>query len=197
MSFNLLQIDDNNNLTVDSTALTFKSIADLWNDDKSNDKKQVLQELAFIYWMYNWNSLYFKDYPDEQERFGMVITEVFNDISWKPSLQVSEVCKLYQRLQEEAYPGLIHIQTAKNTLGKLKQFLDDFDPGETTKSGGLILKPADIYTAVSKMGDALISVEKMEEKIKKEMQLEESKVYGGGRAGAFEDEEKTDYLKKK
>jgi len=171
MSFELLIINELNQLDMHPTALTIKPIVALWNNDKSKDKKQALQELAFIYWMYNWNSLYYKGYPDESERFGMVVAEV-------------------------SHPELAHLQTARNTLDKLKKFLDTMEPGETTKSGGLVLKPAEIYAAVSKMGDALIAVEKMEDKIKKEIQLEESEVRGGGRAGAFEDETNVDYLKK-
>jgi hypothetical protein len=196
MNFELLILNELNLLDIHPSALTIKPIVDLWNNDKSKDKKQALQELAFIYWMYNWNSLYYRDYPDEQERLGMVISEVFQNIGWTPTLLVTEAAKIYQRLQEEAYPGLTHLQTARNTLGKLKVFLDNIDPDSRTNAGGLILKPADIYTAISKMGDALIAVEKMEEKIKREMQLEESKVYGGGKAGAFEDETNINYLKK-
>lgn len=196
MNFELLLINELNQLEIHPAALTIRPIVDLWNHDKSKDKKQALQELAFIYWMYNWNSLYYKGYPDETERFGMVVAEVFQDIGWTQGLLVSEASKAYQKLQTESHPELAHLQTARNTLDKLKKFLDTMEPGETTKSGGLVLKPAEIYAAVSKMGDALIAVEKMEDKIKKEMQLEESKVRGGGRAGAFEDETNINYLKK-
>lgn len=194
MSYDLLTINDKNILDVKPEALTIKPISDLWKADKSNDKKQALKQLAFIYWMYNWNSIYFKGYPDEQERFNAVIVEVFNDISWKPDIMVSEASKVYQKLQEEAYPALSHLKAARKTLDGLKQFLNEVDPNERTNAGGLVLKPAEIYTAIGKMGDALIAVEKMEEKVKSQIQLEESKLRGGGKAGAFEDDDKLDYL---
>lgn len=196
MSFDLLIIGDQNILEVHPSALTIKKIADLWNRDTSKDKKQALQELAFIYWMYNWNSSYYKDYPDAQERYNNVIIEVFDDISWRPDLLVTEACKIYEKLQVDAYPELSDLQTARSTLDKLKKYLDEIDPGETTKSGGLVLKPADIYMAISKMGDALVTVQKMEKKIKEEISLDTQKIKGGGKAGSFEDIESIDYLKK-
>jgi hypothetical protein len=197
MSFDLLQISDKGILEIHPSALTIKVIADLWNRDRTNSKEQALKELAFIYWIYHWNSSYYKGYSDIQERYNAVITEVFQDISWKPDLEVNEAIKVYKKLQEEAYPELKHLQTARKTLESLKDFLDNLDPDERTKSGGLLLKPSDIYSAVGKMGEALIAVQKMEEKIKKELQLETQKIKGGGRAGAFEDEKDLDYLKNK
>lgn len=194
MAFELLNIDDKGRLDIHPSALTIKSIADLWNNDKSNNKKQALQELAFIYWMYNWNSIYYKGYTDEVDRFNSVITEVFQDISWKTNLLVSEAGKVYQKLQEESFPELSDLKVARKTLNGLKDFLDNLDPDERTKSGGLLLKPSEIYMAITKMGEALISVNKMEEKIRKEIQLEDSKVRGGGKQGSFEDEDKITYL---
>jgi hypothetical protein len=146
--------------------------------------------------MYNWNSIYYKGYPDETERFNAVIVEVFQDIKWKTNLLITEASKVYQKLQEESFPELSDLQIARKTLSNLKNFLDNLDPGERTKSGGLLLKPAEIYMAVTKMGEALISVNKMEEKVKKEIQLEDSKVRGGGKQGSFEDEDKITYLNK-
>jgi hypothetical protein len=196
MSFELLTIDDKGILDIHPSALTIKAIVDLWNNDTSKDKKLALQELAFIYWMYNWNSIYFKDYPDETERFNAVVVEVFQNIKWKTNLLVSEASKVYQRLQESSFPELSDLQTARKTLNNLKNFLDALDPDERTKSGGLVLKPSDIYAAITKMGEALIAVNKMEERIRKEIQLEDSKVRGGGKQGNFEDESKITYLNK-
>lgn len=197
MSFELLQINDKGILDIHPSALTIKAIADLWNSDKTNNKKQALQEFAFIYWMYNWNSIYFKGYPDEKERFNAVIVEIFQDIKWKSNLIISEASKIYQKLQEESFPELSDLKVARKTLDGLKNFLDNLDPDERTKSGGLLLKPSEIYMAVTKMGEALIAVNKMEEKIRKEIQLEDSKVRGGGKQGSFEDGDDLDYLKQK
>ena len=197
MPFDLLIINDKGILEVHPSALTIKAIADLWNRDRSTIKDKALQELAFIYWMYNWNSIYFKDYPDETERFNAVVVEVFQNIKWKTNLLVSEAGKTYQKLQEDSYPELSDLQTARKTLNNLKNFLDALDPDERTKSGGLVLKPSDIYAAITKMGEALIAVNKMEERIRKEIQLEDSKVRGGGKQGNFEDESKITYLNNK
>jgi hypothetical protein len=195
MAFDLLLINEKNQLEVHPSVLTIKAIADLWNRDKTNKKEQALRELAFIYWMYHWKSSYFKQYPDETERLGAVIVEVFQDVKWRPDLEVSEAGKAFTKQQLLYYPELSDLQVARGTLNKLKEFLENLDPGEVTRSGGLVLKPADIYTAISKMGEALLSVQKMEKKIKEDISLDTQQIKGGGKAGAFEDETNLDYLK--
>ena len=196
MAFDLITFDSKQNLDIHPTALTLNCFAEIWNRDKSKNKEQALKELAFIYWMYNWNSSYYKGYPDDKERLIHVTETVFNKDKWKQDNIVNIACKEYQKLQELEYPGLSDLKTARKTLNSLKEFLDSLDPNERNKSEGLVLKPAEIYQAISKMSEALIAVDKMEKKIKEDLTLTDSKIKGGGKAGNFEDEEGLDYLKK-
>jgi len=193
MTFNLIEINDRNIISIQPEALGIKAFSDVWNKDKSNNKEQALKELAFIYWSCNWNSMYYKGYPEDKVRIEIVKEAIFGKTDWKGDNIINEAIKEYKKLQDFNYPGLADLKTARKTLSTLKDFLDNLDPDERNNSGGLVLKPSDIYTAISKMGEALIAVDKMEKKIKEDLNLTDSRIKGGGKTGAFEDEDSLKY----
>ena len=190
MQVRLLEVNSEGILTITPEALMIKEFKAVWN--KYKDKNKAYEELAFIYWMGYYNSVY-DVYTTEKEKVEAIKKDVISDNKWQPTEITKAAIDKFNELQRTF--SMAFLEAAKEGALKIREFYHNVNLNERNKSGGVIWKPADISKAIGDSVHILESLEKWEERIKKEEELQDSKIKGGGRAGIFEDEGTATWLK--
>lgn len=186
----LIEVSSDGKLTITPEALMIKEFKAVWN--KYKDKNKANEELAFIYWMAYYNSVY-DVYLTEKEKVEAIKADVISDKNWNPSEITKAAIDKFKELQMTF--SIAFLESAKEGALKIRQFYHDVNLNERSKSGGVIWKPTDISKAIGDSINTLEALEKWQERAKKEEDLGDSKIKGGGRAGIFEDESTATWLK--
>ena len=171
------------NLKVSEEALMLKPFKDLWRRDKSKNKDQALQELAYIYFMEDTRSDY-QVYIDKEERSKQIKIGEGMKESWKPDKLVLEAEEFYASFKSEAALLLEDIRVA---ITKLREFIKTIDLSATDDKGKPIYT-LNTYTATIKQIPELItSLDEAERTIAKETATQD-KVRGSVEKAMFEDD---------
>lgn len=171
------------NLTVSEEALMLKPFKDLWKRDKSKNKEQAMQELAYIYFMEDTRSDY-QVYIDKEERSKQIKLGEGMKESWKPDKLVLEAEAFYAGFKSEAALLLEDIRVA---ITKLREFIKTIDLSATDDKGKPIYT-LNTYTATIKQIPELItSLDEAEKTIAKET-ASQDKVRGSVEKAMFEDD---------
>ena len=186
----LIEVSSDGIITIAPEALVIKEFKAVWN--KYKNKNQAVEEFGFIHWMAYYNSIY-DIYTSEIEKIEAIKSDIITDKNWQPTEITKEAIDKYRDLQRTF--SMAFLEAAKEGAIKIRDFFGKVDLNERSKSGGVIWKPTDITNAISKSIDVLESLEKWEERVKKEEDLSDSKIKGGGKAGIFEDESTAIWLK--
>lgn len=179
-----LLILEKNKLDVSPYALCIKEFKAIWDADKSKDKDWATKALSYIVMMCKFNSPYIN--YQEDERHKLVCEELGVEIDKK---QIAEAIKVYNRLQEDSLPALRYLYASRIAAEKIRQFYLTFDLNERSDKGAYLLKPKDISSSITDMERLIRTLDALEEKVKKEMELTDSKIRGGGLSGEFENPE--------
>jgi hypothetical protein len=190
MIVRLIEVGSDGNLTVTPEALMIKDFKNVW--DKYKDKKKSLEELSYIYWMAYYNSVY-DVYLSIEEKKEAIKGDVITDPNWKPDARTENAILKFTELQRTF--SMAFLESAKMGAIKIRKYFEDVDLTERNRAGSPVYKPVDITNAITKSIDVLESLEKWSERVKKEEELTDSKIKGGGRAGIFEDESTATWLK--
>lgn len=171
------------NLTISEEAMMLKPFKDLWKRDKSRNKEQALQELAYIYFMEDTRSDY-QVYIDKEERSKQIKLGEGMKESWKPDKLVLEAQEFYAGFKSEAALLLEDIRVA---ITKLREFIKTIDLSATDDKGKPIYT-LNTYTATIKQIPELItSLDEAEKTIAKET-VSQDKVRGSAEKAMFEDD---------
>jgi len=189
MIVRLIEVGDDGNLNVTPEALMIKDFKNVW--DKHKDKNKSLEELSYIYWMAYYNSVY-DVYLTIEEKKEAIRADVITDPKWKADAITQAAIDKFVELQRTF--AIAFLESAKEGALKIRQFYHDVNLNERSKSGGVIWKPVDITNAISKSIDILESLEKWENRVRKEEELHDSKIKGGGKTGIFENEDTATWL---
>ena len=176
-----LLILEKNKLDISPYALTIKVFEDIWNKEKTN-KDWAIKALSYIVLMYKFNSPYIN--YTEGERHKLVCEDLGIEINSK---ELKNAITVYNRLQEDSLPALRYLTASRVAAEKIREFYLTFDLTEKTKAGTYTLKPKDISSSITDMEKLIRTLDSLEEKVKKEIELTDSKIRGGGAMGAFED----------
>ncbi len=153
-----------NKVVIDPDKLVIPEFKAIWDRDKSKDKEQAFKELTYIYMLVDFKSAY-QAYP-EDIRESKIIEDFIKDSKWKPDNLISDAAKKYYALQET--PTLRMLNSAKLAVEKLSNYFKRSSPEDRS------------YTAnLEKLGKIIESLDKLEERVKKE-QAAENRVRGGG-----------------
>ena len=153
---------DNNNVIPSAYALTileFKSLSIL--------------ELSYVYFMCDHNSPFCV--YDEEKRKEEVIKSIFKT-EHKISSKINAACDKYKELAETSAVKLL--KSARLSVTKLEQYFRDIDLTLMDDNGKPIFNAKDLVMNLSKVGDVVSGLSKLEELVKKEEQ-KSSKVRGG------------------
>ena len=166
----------NNYSVIPSTyALTIQDFKILYDRDKSKDKAVAIKELAYIYFYCDHNSPFAVYTADERNE--EVVLSVFGDKSkWKADSKVQTACDKYTKLKETSAVKLL--KSATSSVSKLQKYFEDIDLTLMDDNGKPIFNAKDLVMNLSKVGDVVSGLSKLEELVKKEEQ-KSSKVRGG------------------
>lgn len=177
----LFEVKDGN-LSYNPEILTIKEFKEIWNRDKSKNKKKALSELSYIYFYADYKSVY-KAY-DEDERVGNIITDVVEDKNWKPDEVVQAAIVKYKSLSSNL--SIRMLEAAESAGEKVIKYFKEIDLTKLDKGGKPIYSAKDLMVNMKQVGDVLKGIKTLKEEVAKE-EINSSSIRGGGQIGFFED----------
>lgn len=175
--------EDNWEIELSPEAILIKPFAEIWERDRSKDKKIAKSELAFI-WLFSEYKSDYSDIVDEKERAKEVKLALEGlPEKWKPDAAIEKAIEFYrghESLIVKAYNG------AKLGLHKLDTFLKSIDLNERDEKGKPIHNPKIIYELINSLPIAVKSLKEAEEEVRKEREIN-GKMKGQKEKSEFED----------
>lgn len=155
----------NHDVTFSPQALELKPFRDLWDRDKSKDKRVAIAQLAFVYYYSDYKSIY-ANITDEEERAA----EIYKTGTLKelPDDMVYKACSFYKRRQNTTSMELLI--SARKAVKKIEEYFDTVDFTEENEKGMLkhdITKGSNLLGNIAKITQNLAS---LEDQVKKEIE---------------------------
>lgn len=187
---NLLQSDGSGGVIIDPAAYLLVPFKNIYDKDKSKDKKQALLELTYIFFMVDMRSDYII-IVDEQLRHIEVKKDLGLPKSWEPDKHVLEGIKFYKErskspIGELYYSSIVAVDIIKDELLNAKGLL-----AMQTEKGMQVYKITDILNALSKIPDVMKKLKEAEREYIKEINSGKDKS-GSKQHNEFEDGFDTD-----
>jgi len=139
----------------------FKAIVDR---DDSENKTVASKELAYVYFMLDWESPYASMHEDD--RSENIIHSLFNeDDNWTPDEKVMAAMERYKELYANDYTMML--DSARNGARKLRKYFEDVDLNERDANGKLVHRVSDLSRNLKEVGSIIEGLMDLEELIKK------------------------------
>jgi hypothetical protein len=128
-----------------------------------------IEELSYVYYMVDHRSP-FAVY-DEEKRHEEVSKSVFKNKNTKklPWSKINAGCDRYKELTETSAVKLL--KSARASITKLEKYFKNIDLTLVDDNGKPIYSAKDLVANLSKMGDVIAGLSKLEELVKKEEQV--------------------------
>lgn len=165
----------NYNLSIDDEAYLLLPFKALWDRDRSKNKELAQAELAYIFFMEDFNSDFFT-ILDEAERKEEVKRNLSLPSNWQEDTAVLEAREFYRDKTQNTY-SLLLLKDVRGALDKIREFLRDADPIKNINQ---------LLSTTQKVGELLIQIDKLEDKVKRDLQ-DQSKIVGSKTKAIFED----------
>lgn len=170
------QVD--NTIKISPEILQIPEFKALWDSHK--DKFIAHQEFCYIYYSTDLRSVY-GNYP-ETVKESKIIKDYIQIKNWKPSSLVLKAIEKYKEIQET--PNMRFLQSSKKALNSLTEYFNSIDFSQMDIQGRPIYKISEVTSALEKCGKVLESLDKLNEKVEREMSVQ--KIRGGGQASKYE-----------
>lgn len=154
----------------------------IWKADKSKDKTNAFNLFCYIYFSIDYKSLYLSF--DKETREERLLEDYIGDKNWKPTQDVLAAMKKYQEFQNT--PTMRFLQDNLDAMESMGKYFRSIDWEETTEKGIVKYDITKVATAVKNAGGIIDNIEKLRDKVKKELSLEGSKARGAGTGGLLE-----------
>ena len=171
----------NDQIVLNPDSLAIPAFRTIWDNDKTKGKSRATQVISYIYYMSDFQSPY-AIYP-EKKRKEILRDEFIKDDKWKAGKEVDEAIKAYRGFQETHTMRLM--RAARSAADQLSIYFEEIDFKEKDDNGRPVYTAKDVAINLEKVGKIVESLDKLEEKIKKEIKTE-SRVRGGGDLGIYE-----------
>lgn len=171
----------NNEPSITPEALLIKQYKDIWDSDKSKDKRLAVAKLAYVYYSTDFKSVYLaytKDVRDE--KLGQ---DLLQDCKYKPDKLVSEAIAKYEELQNT--PTMNFLKSARAAQQATESYFRSVDYTKVDSRGNPIFKGTDVTKMLKDCAGIKDALDKLEEAVKKE-QSNGNIARGGGIGGMFE-----------
>lgn len=172
----------NGKIQIETENLIIPEFKIIYDRDKDKDKEIALKELAFVYFMADYKSIY--NNLDEEAKIIQIKKDYFN-ADWKPDVVLIVAIEKYKLLQET--PTMKLLQDARKALDKIRAYYRTVDLEEKDNRGNNVHKITELSNSVANIGKIAESLDKLEEKIKKE-QLKDTKIRGQADINDYERE---------
>ena len=173
---------------IEAKALFVPEFKKIYDRDKSVTKVSANKELAYVYFM--------ADYQSEYNIYGIeksvkIIQEVMEKPKWKPDEVIAAAIKRYTALQMTH--SMRYLKSIRGTVDSMIQYYDDLQYKGVKELE--TFDPRTIMASLKGVEDTLEKIEKWEKKVRGEE--ESMEIRGGGHIGMFEDKDKATWLKQK
>jgi hypothetical protein len=110
-----------NEVVVSPEILTILVFEDIWNSDKSKNKKNAYNDFKYIYHLCDFNSPY-NNYSEEK-RIEAIKEEVLGEKTYLPSEKVQQACRVYKNLKETPIERLF--TSVKDKIEEMSDYLKE------------------------------------------------------------------------
>ena len=166
---------------VDPNKIIIPPFKEIWERDKTKNKEVALNELSYIYFLADFESPY-ANFP-EDERMERVKIDFITKNKLKIDALVVHGVEKYKEFQSTHSMRLL--KSAQAAADKMASYFNDIDFSAQSDDGKLLYIAKDVATTLGNVGKIIESLDKVEEKVKKEIKTE-SKIRGGGKASTWE-----------
>ena len=171
-------------IEIEAAALFIKEFAEIWNADKSKDKAEAYKHLSIVYFAGDYKSVYSK-YSDEEK-----LQELSRDLLGGKPIPDIVLAAIEKYKQLNTSRNMAFLLSARNTVDKMKSYLDEVDFSETVLDAKGNEKDKYDIDKVQKVilnfGKTIETLDKLEEKVAKEKSID-SKTRADATPGDFED----------
>lgn len=162
-----LFIIEKNKVIASPEALLVKEFKDIWDSDKSLSKDRAVSELAYVYFTTDYKSIY-QSYPEGEIRDNKIKEDIIRDKNWKQPDLITIAIKKYEELQET--PTLRMLKGARKAANVITSYYENLK--EDKIDGRTVTS---ITTSLSKIGEVVDSLDKLEQQIRRETKGGKSK----------------------
>lgn len=156
-----LLIIENGLLQISPEALVIKEFKKIWNRDRSNKKDKALKELAYIYHVADYQSIYRNYHIDTRE--SKIRLDVFDNRDWEPDKEITAAVEKYTQLQTTLSMQLLN--DVELGLTKLRDYFRDVEFEED--ENGVAAK--NFIANVKAMGDLVKGLKTLRDEVEKEL----------------------------
>lgn len=156
---NIFQIE-NNKVVVQTEALLIPNFKVIFDRDNSKSKEKAIAELSYVYFMADYKSLYLA-YPESQ-RTKQITMDIVKDDKWIPDESIKSAIIKYEELQNT--PTLRLLKSARHALEEACNYYNAVKPNDKNIIA--------ISNSIGKIGEIAESLDKLENKIKRESQAD-------------------------
>jgi len=158
----------------------------LWDRDNHRHKTSSVEDLAYVYYMMDWQSPY-RAYPPE-ERGSQLRKDIIKRSRWKEDDLIKAAMVKYDEMQMT--PSMRYLKAIESTMEEMVIYFENvnFNP-EKKKSDGTKVPLSDIKKvteAVTKASALLKSINELKDRVRKEQDTIDN-IRGGGSIGIYED----------
>lgn len=178
----LFDLDSNMNLVIHPEAYSLPVFKTLWDRDKSKDKSKAIKDLAYVFWMSDYRS-YVADITDVNEKHNEVVSIIDDSGKYAPDKSVQEALEFYKK---DLPISLGFLEDVKAAINELRRYFRELDLGMLDDKGKPIHNANQVMNSIKSTGDLLENLEKLEIKVKKDMDMNNS-VRGSKSKGLYED----------
>ena len=166
----LLFVIEGRKVTPNAETLLISPFKDIWERDKSKDKKVAIAELTYIEFMTSMlESNPYKQYTEERKPVKIKEEIIFMK-SWKPDKFIKQAMDKIVLFQTEGSTNYSYYIAAKRAAEKMKTFFLEVDITERNiKTGNPIYKPKDLTAALNDTERTLNTLKNLEKKVQEEL----------------------------
>lgn len=172
---------ENYEVTIAPEALQLIVFREIWERDKSKDKRTAKMELAYIYFMEDVRSDYMV-ISDKDRRSETICLDEGMPKTWKPDKAITDAMEFYRSKQPEQ---ALWLEAERKFIDKLERTMDAIDPGAMDSKGRLINPLNQTAQLVETVNKAISSYNKTQKEVFSDIQKEE-KVRGSVEKSDFE-----------
>jgi hypothetical protein len=151
----------------------FKAV---WDRDRHRNKSSALEELAYVYFMVDYQSPY-RAYPPG-DRGKQIRNDIIARERWSEDKLVRDAMKKYDELQQT--PTLRFLMAAEGALEKITTRLRDVTFSDDKDISAIV-------KAISDSKKLVADIEDLKERVKKEKNVGDTKIRGGGKVNPYEE----------
>lgn len=160
-------------VVISEEAMMLKPFKKIWDRDKHEDKRDALNELAFIYFYSDPRSDY--QYITIPEARMEAIKEGEGlPSTWKPDKDLLEAIKFYETFKPMSS---LLLDDSRKMINKLRDYIDNIDFNETDKNGKPIHTLSSITSTIKQIPELTKTLNEAERLVNQEM-LEAAKARG-------------------